>query len=208
MKEKSTKKIKTVYDEEFKLKVINYAIESGARYKDIKEKFNVPRTTFNLWINKLKTTNKELYDTYKKIIDKKHHENRGITLTLNAIKNYPKNKNRGEINSVEDFNNLLIKMANDLLDTKSDYGYLERKYEIPRNLISKYFNTKLPKLDKELYEKVLYRNNLNLMKGVSKAVAINKNRLIEYHKKETEKKNLYQKNVNDIVLEMRKKNRK
>ena len=27
-------------------------------------------------------------------------------------------------------------------------------------------------------------------------------------KKETEKKNLYQKNVNDIVLEMRKKNRK
>ena len=155
MKEKSTKKIKTVYDEEFKLKVINYAIESGARYKDIKEKFNVPRTTFTLWINKLKTTNKELYDTYKKIIDKKHHENRGITLTLNAIKNYPKNKNRGEINSIEDFNNLLIKMANDLLDTKSDYGYLERKYEIPRNLISKYFNTKLPKLDKELYEKVL-----------------------------------------------------
>lgn len=66
MKEKSTKKIKTVYDEEFKLKVINYAIESGARYKDIKEKFNVPRTTFTLWINKLKTTNKELYDTYKK----------------------------------------------------------------------------------------------------------------------------------------------
>ena len=53
MKEKSTKKIKTVYDEEFKLKVINYAIESGARYKDIKEKFNVPRTTFTLWINKL-----------------------------------------------------------------------------------------------------------------------------------------------------------
>ena len=43
------------------------------------------------------------------------------------------------------------------------------------------------------------------MKGVSKAVAINKNRLIEYHKKETENKNLYQKNVNDIVLEMRKK---
>ena len=52
MKEKSTKKIKTVYDEEFKLKVINYAIESGARYKDIKEKFNVPRTTFTLCINK------------------------------------------------------------------------------------------------------------------------------------------------------------
>ena len=43
------------------------------------------------------------------------------------------------------------------------------------------------------------------MKGVSKAVVINKNRFIEYHKKETEKKNLYQKNVNDIVLEMRKK---
>ena len=38
-KEKNTKKIKRVYDEEFKLKVINYAIESGARYKDIKEKF-------------------------------------------------------------------------------------------------------------------------------------------------------------------------
>ena len=94
IKEKSTKKIKTVYDEEFKLKVINYAIESGARYKDIKEKFNVPRTTFTLWINKLKTTNKELYDTYKKIIEKKHQENRDKKKKKKTIKKNKKNKNK------------------------------------------------------------------------------------------------------------------
>ena len=208
MEEKNIKKTRIIYDEEFKLKVINYAIESGARFKDIKEKFNIPRATFTSWIRKLKTTNKELYDTYKKVINEKHRENRSVTLTLNAIKNYPKNENRGEINTIDDLNNLIIKMANDLLDTKNNYNYLEKKYGVRRSFISKCFNARLSKLDEELYKKVLYRNNLNLMENTSNLIDINKNRLIEYHKKEAEKKNLYQKNVNDIVLEMRKKNRK